>query len=264
MAMAYGAPMPFVPGGQQGGGGGGYGYTGLQGIISALSGPHGINASQYAAMGQGANGADGMAIGGMHGAFNGLSPYAVHFLATSGLLDQNKATTVPTTGADGQPLTGTALLMANLQNQLNAGQPSTYSLAPGIGESQLQSLFAGGMQGHSAYAHGYDAQGAIHGAPQLGDPAGVGGPPPGQGPGRNAPIVGHGLHGNVFHNLAAYHASKAYQQARQLGYGHGATQGGNPPRPHPAAGGTVPERNFGPDGGSGGLHGRPPTRRPGV
>lgn len=130
------------------------GYQGLGGILAFLK--NGINADQYNALGQGATGADGMAVGKAHGLFTGLSPYAAHFLATSGLLQAQTPATIDTTG-----LSGTDLLMANLKNAIAAQAPTTYKLADnGITADDLAQLFANGIGGHSAYGDGYGPGGA--------------------------------------------------------------------------------------------------------
>ena len=151
---------PFAPGGHQPQAAPHLapGYSGLQGIIDLLT--HGINQSQMTHIGEGFNGANGV-VGGANGAFAGLSPYAMHFLGTSGLLTKTD-NSVPTTDASGNPLTGSALLMANLQNMLGNEAPATYHLASGITAADLAQLFggAGGIGGHSAYNTGYGANGA--------------------------------------------------------------------------------------------------------
>lgn len=138
-----------------GGGGnplaGGGGYSGLQGVIQALSG--GINAQQLQRMQEGYTGANG-AIGGMKGSMQGLSPYAVHFLATSGLLQQNAPQLQDTTG-----LSGDDLFRANLMNTLAQQAPATYSLHSGVDANFLQQVL--GQIGNPAFAKGFNAGGRI-------------------------------------------------------------------------------------------------------
>lgn len=204
-----------------GGGDGGHGYQGLDSIFQILQG--GVNQNQYNNMAAGATGANGMGIGGMHGAFGGLSPYAVHFLATSGLLSKVAA---PTTGPDGQPLTGSSLLMANLTHQLGGDQ---YKLADGITEDNLQQLFGMGFGGHSAYAKGFNADGGG----QLG-----GGHPP------------------IFHPPHPQHPQGGPGHRVGMGGGHGPIQ--FPVRhPNQGHGGQLPFRTLnGPDGPDGRRQGR--------
>lgn len=135
-------------------------FHGLAGVISALSGGP-ITAQQLANMNAGYTGGNGHAVGGMHGALSGLSDYAVNWLANSGLLQANTPQAVPTTDANGQPLTGTALLLANIQNQLNQSAPKTYSLAQGVTADQLGGLLGQAMHniGQNVYAKGYGATG---------------------------------------------------------------------------------------------------------
>jgi len=152
---------PFAPGGGHGGQPQG-GYTGLQGIIDYIN-KNGLTGDQLTNLTNGATGSDGMAVGGANGVFAGLSPYAAHWLATSGLLTQNAQQSVPTTDAQGNPLTGTALAIANAQNALYGQQAPKYSLAQGITSDQLGSLI--GMIQQGGYAKGYGAGGAT--APAL-------------------------------------------------------------------------------------------------
>lgn len=154
-------PGPVPGGGPQPGGGGGQltGWGGLQGVVHALSGT--ISQDQLNNMIAGYTGGNGHAVTGMHGALGGLSDYAVNWLANSGLLTQNApANQVPTTDAQGNPLTGTALLLANIQNTLNSGAPKTYSLAQGVNANQLGALLQQAMGNihQNVYANGFGAQ----------------------------------------------------------------------------------------------------------
>lgn len=151
-----GAGIPGTPGAGMHPGG----YDGLQGVLQAL-GSGNITAQQLQNMKQGYTGGNGHAVGGMHGALSGLSDYAVNWLANSGLLEANQAQAVPTTDAQGNPLTGTALLLANIQNTLNKQAPTSYHLAQGLTSDQLGGLLTQAMQniGQSAYRKGFNATG---------------------------------------------------------------------------------------------------------
>ena len=145
-----GHPQPIGPA-QPGG------YQGLAGIIAALQ--HGLNQTQFNNMAGGATGTQGTGIiGGVHGAFSGLSPAAVHYLATSGLLTANTPTLQDTSG-----LQGDDLFKAQLMNNLlsgNAQQNPTYSLHSGIDANYLGQLLSN-LPG--AYAKGFNATGRIAG-----------------------------------------------------------------------------------------------------
>ena len=88
----------------------GMAYTGLEGVIAALQGK--LNQGQVNNLQAGYTGGNGYGVGGMHGAFAGLSPQAVHWLAQSGLLEKNAPQQMATTDASGAPLTGDALFQA--------------------------------------------------------------------------------------------------------------------------------------------------------
>lgn len=138
-------PPPNFPGmGQQGG------YQGLDNIFSMLTNG-GVNQSQFDKMNAGYTGANG-AIGGMHGAFQGLSPYAMHFLASSGLLEKQQGQMQDLTG-----LTGNDLFKAQLQNTLTGAQPASYKLHGGVTQEDLQHYLEQTQGG--GYAKGYDAEG---------------------------------------------------------------------------------------------------------
>jgi hypothetical protein len=200
--------------------GGGGGYQGLSGILAALQGN--INASQYGNMQAGYNGNaaySGGTVGGMHGALAGLSPWAVNYLTTSGMLSQNQFKPQDTTG-----MTGQGLFMANLMNSLgqsNASANPTYSLNPqdaGMTTDQLGQLFAQGFGGHSAYAPGYSAQGRVAPTPQGGTMQG-GNPPQNNGgtiahihsqiQADNARLAAHPHNAALLHTLAQLHARQA-------------------------------------------------------
>lgn len=127
------------------------GYHGIEGVLQALSGP--INAQQYQRLLQGYTGRNG-GIGGMHGAFAGLSPYAVNFIAQN-LLQKKAPNQIDTSG-----LSGDDLFRAQLQNQLSSMAPAQYELHSGIDADFLSQLLSGGIGGHGAYAHGFNADGA--------------------------------------------------------------------------------------------------------
>lgn len=152
-------PLPhFGPAPGQGGG-----YTGLQGVLAALQG--GISQNQYQRMDAGHTGGQGWgAIGGMHGALQGLSPYAVHFL-TQNLLQKKAYEAQDTTGLEGDALFR-AQLMNNLGSQ-NAEANPTYQLRSGIDADFLGQLFGQGFSGHSAYEKGFNAEGQ-QGGPRAG------------------------------------------------------------------------------------------------
>lgn len=150
------------------------GYTGLDQIVQLLQ--HGINQQQLNNLAAGATGAHGTgAIGGMHGAFSGLSPAAVHWLATSGILQASQPQQQDTTG-----LSGDDLFKAQLMNSLLGHQAPTYTLHSGVDANFLTNALKtlGG-----AYAKGYGA-GGILGGPQA----------PGMGqtflPGQAIPLAG--------------------------------------------------------------------------
>lgn len=182
---------PFGPGAAGAGHGMPGGYTGLGGIMELLQ--NGISAQQYANMAAGFNGADGGAVGGADGRFQGLSPYAMHYLTTSGLLDKIAAPKVALTDANGAPLTGDALFMANLQNSMAQYRPATYQLHSGVTQSDLANLFANGLVSgdwsgvKGAYAKGYNSTGKIKQGgsfgPPTAPPAGASGPGNGFGTG---------------------------------------------------------------------------------
>jgi hypothetical protein len=137
-------------------GGAGGGYTGLQGILSFL-GQNPLTSDQFGRLDAGYTGANG-AVGGAHGVFSGLSPWAVHYLATSGILQKNTPTLTDTTG-----MSGDDLFRANLQNAMAQMAPATYGLHSGVDASFLTNLLANGIGGHSAYRHGFDATGRGNG-----------------------------------------------------------------------------------------------------
>jgi hypothetical protein len=148
---AGGGPTDHPPVFPTDGGGPQSGYQGLQGVIDFLSRPGGISQAQFDRLNQGYTGANGI-VGNALGRFKGLSPYAVHFLASSGLLAKNEPAQIDTAN-----LTGDELFKAQLQNSLAAAQPATYNLHSGIDSSFLQQLLAQ-VQG-GGYAKGYDASG---------------------------------------------------------------------------------------------------------
>ena len=142
-------PTGGVPGGPQPNATAG-GYQGLDQIVQLLQ--HGINQQQLNNLAAGATGTHNTGIiGGVHGAFSGLSPAAVHWLATSGILSASTPGQTDTTG-----LTGDALFRAQLLNSLPANQAPTYSLHSGIDANFLTNALKtlGG-----AYAKGYTATG---------------------------------------------------------------------------------------------------------
>jgi hypothetical protein len=148
-------PHPTGPGHLPAGG-----YQGLGGILQILQ--HGINQSQLNNLAAGATGGGGTgAIGGMHGAFSGLSPAAVHYLATSGLLTQQAPQLQDTTGLQGDDLFKAQLMNSLMQSQ--AQQNPTYSLHSGVDAGFLGSLLSN-LPG--AYAKGFNATGRA-GAPPL-------------------------------------------------------------------------------------------------
>jgi len=131
--------------------GGSHGYQGLQGILTALQG--GINQRQYNRLLAGYTGSNG-GVDGMHGAFKGLSPYAVNFIAQN-LLQKKAPNQIDTTG-----LSGDELFRAQLQNQLATLAPAQYELHSGVDTDFLTQLLSGGIGGHSSYAHGFNAAGS--------------------------------------------------------------------------------------------------------
>lgn len=153
----------------------GAGYGGLDDLIARLSG--GINQSQMNNLAAGRTGGMGWGnIGNFGGRAAGLSPYATHWLATSGVLKQKtpeglmaltRDITDPTTGAvSQQQLEGPELMRAQLMNSLiqsNASANPMYTLAEGIDEDFLGQIFSQGFGGQSAYEKGFNAEGRIPG-----------------------------------------------------------------------------------------------------
>ncbi len=132
------------------------GYTGLQGVLAALQG--GMNQNQFQNLAAGHTGGNGWGgIGGQHGAFSGLSPYATHFL--SSLMEKKAAEHQDVTGLEGDAL-WKATLMNNLADQNAAANPS-YQLHSGVDQDFLAQLLGQGVGGHRAYEKGYNAEGAL-------------------------------------------------------------------------------------------------------
>ncbi len=183
-----------------GAGGGSGGYTGLGGILSILQ--HGISAQQYGNIQHGYGSTDALdkgtgGIGGMHGAFGGLSPYAIQFLTENGILQNNHPAALSTTlgtpavaaGADGtggvaaSGLTAQQVFMNQLLNGINAKGPGTYGLASGFGagadgsggldlagllgilKAGAASGWGGQYQGKGIFEHGYNAAGKVNAKP---------------------------------------------------------------------------------------------------
>jgi hypothetical protein len=180
------APGPGTAGAPQAG------WQGLGGLLSFLQGS--VNQQQQTNMVAGNQGNGFGAIGGAHGAASGLSPWAMSYLAQH-LLTKNAAPQQALTGPDGQPLTGIALTMAQLQNSLGAGAPSTYSMDKGVTTDMLSQLLNTFSQdtGHSAFVKGFNATGQDAQPPQIVH----GNLHPGQ------TVYGYGLHGGEFHSRAA-------------------------------------------------------------
>ncbi len=145
---------------KNGGGGGApnlHGWGGISGLFKALS--SGLNATQYGRLQSGYDGLNG-AVGNEHGAFAGLSPYAVHFLATSGLLDQAPVQQVSMTDASGNALTGIPLLMAQIQQSINNAAPTKYNLAQGLTQQNLQTVLQAAAANGQIFNKGYGMYGA--------------------------------------------------------------------------------------------------------
>jgi hypothetical protein len=106
-------------------------------IAQALSGAGGISQKQMDALTKGVGGGTGLAK-------DGLSSAALHFLASSGLLAANPVQQISLTDANGNPLTGGALAVAQLQQQMANLAPNTYDLQQGVTGDMLASLFGGG------------------------------------------------------------------------------------------------------------------------
>lgn len=185
-------PIPPYQGGPvfPGGGGPQHGYQGLGGLMDILQG--GVSQGQLDRMSQGYN-----TPGGVHGAFTGLSPQAMHFLATSGLLEKQAPAQQALTNPDGTPLTGDALFQAQFMNTLAGQQPSQYKLHSGVDQSFLEKALGMLPGGASAYGKGFDASGAVpppvHGILAGGPGHGQVHPPGWTGMGANG--FGQGLHG---------------------------------------------------------------------
>jgi hypothetical protein len=113
-----------------------------------------MNANQYGNLAEGHTGGNGWGgIGGQHGAFSGLSPYATHFLSS---LMEKKAYE----GQSTEGLTGDALWKATLMNNLgqqNAEANPQYQLHSGVDMDFLSQLLGGQIGGHKAYEKGYGA-----------------------------------------------------------------------------------------------------------
>lgn len=129
------------------------GYTGLAGVLAALQ--EGMNQSQFQHLEQGRGSQGYQGIGGQHGAFKGLSPYANHFIAS--LMEKKAAEHQDVTGLEGDAL-WKATLMNNLADQ-NAAADPTYQLHSGVDVDFLQQLLGQGIGGHKAYQPGYGPQG---------------------------------------------------------------------------------------------------------
>jgi len=175
-------------------------YTGLEGVIAALQGK--LNQGQVNNLQAGYTGGNGYGVGGMHGAFAGLSPQAVHWLAQSGLLEKNAPQQMATTDASGAPLTGDALFQAQFMNQLYQNADPTYSLHSGVNADFLQKALGAAGIGN-IFAKGYDASGSTAAAKPFVPPRTVGGGTMGGGgrlpyaPDLNGAKPGRGYHGQI-------------------------------------------------------------------
>lgn len=131
------------------------GYQGIDHILEMLG--QGVNAQQFGRMAEGRTGGHGWGgIGGMHGAFAGLSPYAVNWLSQNALQQRQYQ------GQSLEGLEGPELMRAQLMNALgqqNAQANPMYDLKEGIDEDFLSQIFGMGFGGKSAYEKGYDAEG---------------------------------------------------------------------------------------------------------
>lgn len=136
-------------------------WSGLGGVVDLLS-KGGITQEQVDNMTKGYNGTDasGGAVGGGGGKFAGLSPYAMHFLATSGLLQEQAPNLMSLKDASGVDLAGDELFKAQLMNKQLSAMPKTYKLHSGIDVNSLNQLL--GTLGHPAYQNGFDMGGLVN------------------------------------------------------------------------------------------------------
>lgn len=130
------------------------GWEGLAGMLEQLQG--GMNAQQFGNLAEGHTGGNGWGgIGGQHGAFSGISPYAAHFL--SSLMEKKQAEHQDVAGLEGDAL-WKATLMNNLADQNAAANPS-YQLHSGVDQDFLSQIFGGQIAGHNPFEKGYRADG---------------------------------------------------------------------------------------------------------
>ncbi len=135
------------------------GYTGLQGIMDYIN-QNGLNADQFQHLSAGYTGGNGYGVGGLGsnaGLFAGLSPDAVHYLATSGLLKQDDYKQ-NAAYHDEAGLTGDALFQQHLINQGLSQQAQKYHFGGSVNTDLLSQLF--GMTKGGGYAKGYNSTGA--------------------------------------------------------------------------------------------------------